>query len=106
MAEALDDYTATWNEFKLRSDEKQKTADFLNRLKSHDLSQITSMLSIGAGWSSVDVERGGSQCSGTSAVLFWVGQGSENHQKTGVLCFLLVRFVGKLQRCITQLQSL
>ena len=50
MAEDLDEnYASYWDEFKLRTDEKEKTVEFLQTLKSCDLSVITSMISIGAG---------------------------------------------------------
>ena len=48
MAE-VSDYAAFWDEFKLRTDEKQKTVQFLSEMKKHNLEEITTMLSIGAG---------------------------------------------------------
>ena len=50
MAEDPDEtYASYWDEFKLRTDEKQKTVEFLKTLQSCDLSVITNMISIGAG---------------------------------------------------------
>ena len=50
MADNLDEtYASYWDEFKLRTDEKEKTVEFLKTLKPCDLSVITSMVSIGAG---------------------------------------------------------
>ena len=44
-----EDYGSYWDEFKLRTDEKEKTVEFLKQFKSCNWSEITSMLSIGAG---------------------------------------------------------
>ena len=48
-AEVDADYGSYWDEFKFRTDEKEKTIEFLKQLKSVNFSEITSMLSIGAG---------------------------------------------------------
>ena len=48
-AEVDADYGSYWDEFKFRTDEKEKTIEFLKQLKSVNFSEITSMLNISAG---------------------------------------------------------
>ncbi len=55
------DYDNYWKEFKWRTDEKEKTIEFLNNSGKCDFSEVKSFLSIGAG--EADVDFGVIKCS-------------------------------------------